>query len=332
MPIVLILGWLTLALLVRAGERPAPTPSGWSSPSVLPSGPALPITRLAFDSDRSGTFELYTMELDGTGVTRLTHDAAYDSWSPRLSPDRRSILFYRTPAGVHDRDAAQASLWVVAADGTGPVQLRPAGTDGWVLQGHAEWSPDARSLVMFGGSRINPQIQLTDALGRNPKAITSRPGTNLDPVFSPDGTSIAFVGCPRAICTEPDYEIYLMPATGGEARRVTDDGLRDHDPMWSPDGRRLAWLTQVTPGMPGAWDVRIAAASGRAVDGAAARRLVGDAGVTSRPQFTADGTQIVVHRIPPGGSRFGIYRMPVTGGPLVEITAGQPGNNEYPAP
>ncbi len=333
-PVTLLLGWLVLAVLVRLTDRPAPAPAptDWSSPTAIPQSPALPLSRLAFDSDRGGNYELYTMGYDGAEVTRLTRDPSYDSWSPRLSPDRRTILFHRTPAGVHDLDAAQTSLWAVGVDGTGLVQLRPVGTDGWVLQGHAEWSPDGRRLVMFGGSRINPQIHVTDALGRQPKALTARPGTNLDPVFSPDGTSIAFVGCPRAVCTEPNYEIYVMPATGGDATRVTDDGMRDHDPMWSPDGRRLAWLTQISLGLPGTWDVRIAIASGRAVDASTATRLVGDNGITSRPEFTPDGSQIVVHRIPPGGTRFGIYRIPVAGGPLVEITQGHPGNNEYPSP
>ncbi len=73
------------------------------------------------------------------------------------------------------------------------------------------------------------------------------------------------------------------------------------------------------------WDVHIGKA-----DGAGAKRLFADAGVTSRPEFARDAS-IFVHRIPPQGKRFGIYRIGKDGTP-VEITAGQPGNNEYPAP
>ncbi len=322
-----------LLVLIILGCQPTAIPADWTQPKVRPTGPALPETRMAFDSDRTGNFELFLMDLDGGKVSQLTNDPAYDSWSPRLSPDRHTVLFHRTPAGVHDLDAAKTSIWLVATDGSNLMQIRPVGLDGWTLQGHAEWSPDGLHLVLFGGSRINPQIHLTDALGQGARALTQRPGTNLDPVFHPNGRKIAFVGCPRSICTGASYEIYTMPVdrlaqqSNGKAlaTRITTDNLRDHDPMWSPDGRRLAWLTQITTGRPGVWDVRIGAA-----DGAGATLLVGDAGVTSRPEFARDGT-IFVHRIPPQGNRFGIYRIDKKGIP-VEITAGQPGNNEYPAP
>jgi len=228
-------------VLTGGANTPEPVPSGWTRPVALPVSAPLAADRFAFDSDRTGSFEVFTAGTDGGSPVQLTSDPVYDSWSPRVSPDRRTILFYRAPAGKHDLDQSIVSLWAIAADGSGPVELRPAGLDGWVLQGHAEWAPDARTLVMFGGSRINPQIQITDALGQGPHAITDRGGTNLDPSFSPDGTQVVFVGCAQSICREPDYEIYRIPVAGGEATRLTDDSLRDQDPYFSPDGTRLAW-------------------------------------------------------------------------------------------
>ena len=32
----------------------------------------------------------------------LTADASFDSWWPKVSPDRSRVLFYRTPKGIHD--------------------------------------------------------------------------------------------------------------------------------------------------------------------------------------------------------------------------------------
>lgn len=311
-------------------DVPATVPPGFERPASLPVGPALGPDEIVFDSDRGGNFELFAMAVDLRGVraTRaLTTDPAYDSWWPRVSPDRRTIIFYRTPKGVHDLDYAKASLWAVGADGSRPTQLRPAGWNGWTLQGHAEFSPDGNRLVMFGGSRFNPQVFVTDRLGQGPVAVTNRPGANLDPVFSPDGRSIAFVGCPEGFCTEARYEIFLIPVGGGAAVQLTSDDVRDHDPYFSPDGRTLAWLSLIHHDGPMVWDIRVASVG----DMDSARRLVGDRGVTSRPQWSADGQRIYMHRVAPGGSRWGIWSVRPDGTELVKITAGQPGNNEYPA-
>lgn len=324
---VLLVVAIGLLVVARIYDRPAASPQGFVPPTALPVGPALPADTIVFDSDRSGNFELQVMDSDGADVRALTDDAAYDSWWPRISPDRKSIIFYRTPKGTHDLDFAKTSLWAVGADGSSPTLLRPAGWDGWTFQGHAEFSPDGTELVMFGGSRFGPQIYITDVVGQGPRAVTDRPGSNLDPVFSPDGESIAFVGCPSGFCTESRYEIFVIPATGGTAVQLTSDEIRDHDPYYSPDGAMLAWLSMISDEGPGVWDIRLAPID----DMSSPRLLVGDRGVTSRPVWSADGQSIYTHRIAPGGDRWGIWSVRPDGSELVEITAGQPGNNEYPA-
>jgi Tol biopolymer transport system component len=326
-PVLVVVVAVGVVLLVKLMDRPPEVPSSFQVPTSLPVSTATVASgALAFDSDRNGNFELYSMAPDGTGVQQLTHDAAFDSWWPRISPDRRTIVFVRTPRGTHDRDYTQASVWAVAADGSSPVQLRPPGLDGWSQQGHPEWSPDGNHLVLFGGNRTSPQIFVTDPQGQHPTAITDRPGSNLDPSFSSDGRQVLFVGCPGAICTGGSQEIYRVPVSGGEATRITEDDLRDQDPYASPDGSRVAWLTQVEGGIIGSWDVRIADAEGRNP-----RLLAGDKGITSRAVWSADSQTLYVHRIPPGGTTFQIYAADASGGPLRELTANQPGSNEYPS-
>lgn len=294
-------------------------------PVARPLGPEL----LAFDSDRSGSFEIWLMRADGTSARALTDDASFDSWWPRISPDRRTILFYRTPAGVHDRDYTKTSLWVVASDGSQARELRPRGTDGWGVQGHAEWSPDGRRLVMFGGRRISSQIFVTDALGRSPRAVTDRGGTNIDPSWAPDGETIVFIGCARSICFRSGYEVYTVGASGeGEPRRLTDDSLPDFDPYFSPDGRRLAWLTQTSERRPaGAWNIRIAGS-----DGSNPRRLTDDENINSKPEWSRRGDFIYFHRLEIGrNAGFSIFRIRPDGSDLRELTRGHPGVNEYPS-
>jgi serine/threonine protein kinase len=84
------------------------------NPEASPDG-----RRLAFMSSRDGNWEVYTANLDGSGLQRLTHDPANDGL-PTWSPDGRWLAF------VSDRDGAWA-VWALAADGQGwapePVRL-----------------------------------------------------------------------------------------------------------------------------------------------------------------------------------------------------------------
>ncbi len=299
--------------------RPLPTPSGSVAAGFM-----------AYDSDRSGNYELYLRDLAGRTEARLTNDARYDSWWPRISPDRRYVLFYRTPKGVHDTDFTKTSLWLLAVGGGAPTELRPAQTDGWAQQGHAEWSPSGDALVMFGGSKSNPQIYVTDAGGGGARQITNRGGVSLDPSWSPDGKTIVFIGCPRAICFERDYEVYTMPSSGGEARRLTDDSIRDQDPYFSPDGRRIAWLSETdTHGQAGlsVWNIRVMNG-----DGSGMRRLTDDRNINSKPQWSPDGSLVYFHRFLPGVSRhWSIYSIRLDGSGLTDVLADLEGNNEFPS-
>ena len=341
---LLLLVVLAAAVIEHRLNEPAVVPRSWVAPTALPQAPpaaAIPPGNLVFDSDRAGNYEIFEMGAEGSGVRQLTHDRGYDSWWPQISPDRRTILFYRTPPGVHDRDYSKTSLWAMSATGADAVELRPAGLDGWVYQGHAEWSPNGRQIVMFGGSRINPQIWVTDRLGRHPVQVTDRGGTNIDPSWYPDGRTIAFVGCPHSFCTPGDQEVYTVSATGGTPERITDDGFADYDPTFSHNGRELAWLTKVSssPGPVGTWDIRMIPVvrignTVRAAPGAEPRLLLPDhpGTVNSKPSWSLDDRTIYFHRgygnLADG---FQIWEVDPDGSHLRELTTGQPGSNEYPS-
>lgn len=290
---------------------------------------------IVFNSNRGGNHELYMMREDGTGVTRLTDDARFDSWWARVTPDRARLLFYRTPKSRHKEDYTQTSLWLLKADAAAPVQLRAAGADGWAMQGHGEWAPDGKHIVMFGGpERKSPQIYVTDDLGQAPHPITRRPGENFDPSWSPDGRRILFVGCPAGHYGVQDYEVYDVPADGSSApRRLTFDRLRDHDPYFSPDGRTIAWLTQTSNFLLiGTWGIRCAPyAQAPWTNSAALRWVIDDHHISSYPAWSADGSQLFFHRLVFGGRPFNIYAIHPDGTGLKELTAGAPGVSEYPA-
>jgi Tol biopolymer transport system component len=304
----------------------ARTEMTFEHPTSLPrAAEPLPPGRVVYNANHPGNWELHVMDADGSGDRQLTFDPAYDSWGARLSPDRRTLVFQRTPAGTHDLDYTLVSIWAVGSDGTNPVQLRPAGLDDWRFQGHPEWSPSGRQIVVFGGTGVGPQLQVLDRLGRAVRQITDRPGTNVDPSFSPNGKKIVFVGCPQAECYKQDYEIFTVPLAGGAGKRLTRDKIEDHDPSYAPDGSGLAWVSKFPLVDGTAWDVRISG-----VDGSNPRRLVGDDGLTSRPEWSRDSTKIYFHRRAPDDTHFDIYEIRPDGSGLLQITTGT-GGKEYPS-
>jgi Tol biopolymer transport system component len=292
----------------------------------------LPTDTIVFAADRTGNHEIYAMRTDGTDLRRLTLDFSFESWWPRIAPDRRRILFYRVPAGpVKPDDSKVSSLWVMNADGSDQRLLRPAGTDGWESQGHAEWSPSGRELVMFGGPFPNTQIFITDDEGRHPRQLTSRPAMANDPSWSPDGTTITFVSCPGSPCTETDLEVFTMPASGGEPKRLTHNRIGDHDPYFSPDGSQIAWLAETEPNAfkpgYGIWSIFLMRA-----DGSDQRALIADWAINSVPRWAPDGSVIYFHRFQPVHlERWGVYRINLDGSGLMEITSPSLGNSEYPS-
>ena len=294
---------------------------------------------LVFDSDRVGNHEIFMMRTDGSKITRLTNNSRYENWWPRISPDRSKILFYRSPKREPE-NYAHASLWVMNADGSNPKQLRKRNQDGWVMQGHGEWSPDGSRIAMFGSVGSALEIFVTDANGQNPVQFTKRGGINTDVSWSPDGSKLLFNGCAKTVmpCTAANYEIFVMPAIAmSPVTQLTNDGLADYDPYFSPDGKKIAWLVNVNPDKfnlgkgirLGAWAIRIANA-----DGSHASYLINDGNINSKPAWSLDGHSIYFHRMeldPLVEAKFGVFRILPNGTGLTRLTPVATGTNEHPS-
>ncbi len=74
------------------------------------------------------------------------------------------------------------------------------------------------------------------------RRLTSHSSSEGSPVFSPDGSAIAFVA-QRDDDKAP--QLYVLPLSGGEARRVTNAPTGVAQPKWFPDGTKLAFLSRV---------------------------------------------------------------------------------------
>ncbi|HEX2668665.1 MAG TPA: DPP IV N-terminal domain-containing protein, partial [Gammaproteobacteria bacterium] len=77
-----------------------------------------------------------------------------------------------------------------------------------------------------------------DRKGGRAERLTSEPGYDLMPRYSPDGKWIAFTGQYQA-----NTDVYVIPAAGGEARRLTfhSDVVDGAPERWGPDNMVLGW-------------------------------------------------------------------------------------------
>ena len=84
-------------------------------------------------------------------------------------------------------------------------------------------------------------LWICDLDGRNVRRLTSDPGVESNPVFSPDGRTIAFSGTVRAAdrAARSARTSTPSPSTGGEPTRLTWYPGRDMVRGWTPDGKAV---------------------------------------------------------------------------------------------
>ena len=98
--------------------------------------------------------EIYSMDIDGSNLRRLTNNEALDG-DPRWSPDSRQILFDSDRSGNSD-------IFVMNALGSNVTPLTDAeGTDFT-----PDWSPDGSKIVYAGESAIGRPGDLRNERGR----------------------------------------------------------------------------------------------------------------------------------------------------------------------
>ena len=74
--------------------------------------------------------------------------------------------------------------------------------------------------------------------GSQARRLTSTPGAETEPYFSPDGSQIAYTAT-----TAGNTDVYVMPSAGGEPKRLTYHPGADRVRGWTPDGHRILFAS-----------------------------------------------------------------------------------------
>lgn len=196
--------------------------------------------KIIFDSDRTGNFQIYVMNPDGSHQNRITHDRN-DYWEPCWSPDGMKIVC--TGAGIGGRSFSSPNhyknaIFIMNADGSNVRQLTPY--DGY---GSPCYSPDGTKIAcqhcyseMSSGFMDICVIDIDT--GAITPLFTNVLGCNARPYWSPDGKRIVFHSNRQLDGT---LNIYVMNAHGSNhATRLTNYWI-DETPCWSPDGEKIVF-------------------------------------------------------------------------------------------
>lgn len=255
---------------VATGEQTPLISGAASSPRWSPDG-----KRIAYiAAEEGGKPQLYVRWLASGASARITAlpDAPSEiAWSP----DGRSIAFtmfvpedgatlgtpLKKPEGAKWADPPRLitavnyrqdgegytrpgydHLFVVSADGGSPRQLTFGAFDD---HGSPSWTPDSRTILFSSNhgkdwerDPLNSEVFAADVAGGALSQLTHRQGPDEEPVASPDGRLIAYVGYDDHLRGYENARLYVMGRDGSNPRVLS--GALDRSvqrPRWAADGR-----------------------------------------------------------------------------------------------
>jgi dipeptidyl aminopeptidase/acylaminoacyl peptidase len=134
------------------------------------------------------------------------------------------------------------------------AQARPiTHEDIWLMKrtGEPVVSPDGRLLVVsviepdYDAAKQSSDLWLVATDGREaPKRLTFTKAPESGPVWSPDGTRLAFVTRRE---TDEAAQVYVLPMQGGEAQRISNVIGGASNPQWRPDGAAILFESAYDP-------------------------------------------------------------------------------------
>ena len=183
--------------------------------------------QITFSSNRTGYWEIFIVNADGTGLSQVTNDGA-GALSPVWSPDGRTMAYsgkrddnwdiYTMPAPLpgQEEDFQPEPRRLVLAEGN---DLSPI------------YSPTGDRIVFESNRDGNAEIYVMNADGSNQGNVSNSPSVDdHGPVWSPDGKHILFYSS-----REGNWDLFLMTDDGRNVINLTGTpDVDEQEPAWRP--------------------------------------------------------------------------------------------------
>ncbi|HEY8259358.1 MAG TPA: hypothetical protein VIG08_16995 [Gemmatimonadales bacterium] len=181
---------------------------------------------------------VFVARSDGSAVTRVTDLTDQDLLTRYdFSADGRTIAY---DSGV------TSSLFRIQPDGTG---LQPIVPPGMCCLQFPSLSPDGTKVTYFAypdgqtNAELGYDIFVSPVDGSGPTIdVSNSPGDDWRPVWSPDGSKIAFISSPPGEFFTPGNLVVVNPDGTDQKNLTPDDDVLE--PAWSPDGARIAYTME----------------------------------------------------------------------------------------
>jgi Tol biopolymer transport system component len=199
--------------------------------------------RIAFSSNRSGRFQIYTISPHGRRLQQLTN-APGNSVIADWTPDGERIVFDTDRVTPNCAEDCNVEIFIMDADGSNETRL----TRNRAFDGDPAVSPDGEWIAFWsdrdGG---DPDIFVMRIDGSRLVQLTHNDGSfDQDPSWSPDGRWLAFASNRRGGVPA----VYKMRIDGTDVSRLTPLRLRAGVPDWSPEGDELAFASNADVDQP----------------------------------------------------------------------------------
>jgi uncharacterized protein YjdB len=191
-------------------------------------------SRIAFVSQRDGNAEIYAMNADGTGPTRVTTDPLTDG-RPVFTPDGETIVFHSSRAG------GKQQIWSVTVDGTGLTQLTRDS-----VNASPSVSPDGQTIAYISTRNKDGDIWLMGKDGSNQRPFTRSPQQReSEPRFLRDG-SLAYL-VERREGNRTVQQVMRADLATGNVTALTGIDLAISSFAVSPSGDVVALVVNAEP-------------------------------------------------------------------------------------